>query len=304
MEQLQNLIEHVTGMSPAFQNRILSSLMIILLLGLVRYLFLKYLWRKSENPELRYRWQKISVYIAFFLGVVLVGRVWFAGISSITTFLGLITAGLAIALQDIVKSIAGWFFLLWRRPFVVGDRVEIGDIKGDVIDIRLFKFTLAEVGNWVDADQSTGRVVHLSNHLILSEKIANYTQGFNFVWHEIPVLITFESDWKKAKTLLRGIAVNIAGDIAEEAKKHVKEASKKYLIYYKHVEPIVYTTVKDSGVLLTMRYMVNPRSRRGIEEAMWENILQTFAAEPDIDLAYPTVRYYRLPDESVTGTER
>ncbi|GAB4177217.1 MAG: mechanosensitive ion channel [Calditrichia bacterium] len=266
-------------------------------MGFFRHLFLRYIWRKSEDPQFRYRWQKTSVYIAFVIGVLLVGRVWFVGISSITTFLGLITAGLAIALQDLVKSIAGWIFILWRRPLSIGDRIEVGGIKGDVIDIRLFKFTLAEIGNWVDADQSTGRILHLPNSMVLSEKIANYTQSFNYIWHEIPVLITFESNWKKAKEIIIQIGNKHAKTISEEARKHIRNASKKYLIYYRYTDPIVYTTVKDSGVLLTLRYLVNPRQRRGIEEAMWEDILDEFAKTTDVDLAYPTIRYFNNAKE-------
>ena len=128
--------------------------------------------------------------------------------------------------------------------------------------------------------------------MILSEKIANYSQGFDFIWHEVPVLITFESNWKKAKKILLEIAKNHTLDISQTARKYIKEASKKFLIYYRYTEPIVYTTVRDSGVLLTIRYLVNPRHRRGVEEAIWEDILDEFGKHPDIDLAYPTIRYF------------
>jgi small-conductance mechanosensitive channel len=292
MQSIFELIQNVTGLPPDVQIKIFNSVLIIFFLGLVRHIVLRIVWQKSEDPQYRYKWQKASAYTSFAIGLILVARVWFVGISSLTTFLGLITAGLAIALQDLVKSIAGWMFLMWRRPFMVGDRIEIGQIKGDVIDIRLFKFTLAEIGNWVEADQSTGRILHLPNSMILSEKIANYSQGFDFIWHEVPVLITFESNWKKAKKILLEIAKNHTLDISQTARKYIKEASKKFLIYYRYTEPIVYTTVRDSGVLLTIRYLVNPRHRRGVEEAIWEDILDEFGKHPDIDLAYPTIRYF------------
>ncbi|MFZ0483677.1 MAG: mechanosensitive ion channel domain-containing protein [Desulfobacterales bacterium] len=99
-----------------------------------------------------------------------------------------------------------WFFIMSRKPFKVGDRIEIDQITGDVIDIRIFQFSVVEVGNWIDADQSTGRIVQVPNSKVLREALANYQIGFEYIWHEIPVLITFESDWKKAKGLLQKIA--------------------------------------------------------------------------------------------------
>src|SRR5436309_2546056 len=129
---------------------------------------------------------------------------------AIATFLGLFTAGLAIALKDIVANLAGWAYIVWRRPFDVGDRVQIGPHAGDVIDLHLFQFTLNEIGNWVKADQSTGRIIHIPNGKVLSEPLANYDKGFRYIWNEIPVVISFESDWKQAKRLLEAIVVKHA----------------------------------------------------------------------------------------------
>src|SRR3989441_12617332 len=110
-------------------------------------------------------------------------------------------SGLAIALKDPVTNLAGWIFIVWRRPFEVSDRVEIGGHKGDVIDIRLLQFTLNEIGNWVNADQSSGRIIHIPNGKVFTEPVANYDKGFKYIWNEVPVLVTFESDWRQAKAI-------------------------------------------------------------------------------------------------------
>ena len=248
--------------------------------------------KRLDNVQQQYRAQKTTTYITVTLGFLLVGRVWFEGIASVSTFLGLVTAGLAIALQDIVKSFAGWLFLLWRKPFVVGDRVQIGAYAGDVVDIRVFKFTLMEIGNWVDADQNTGRLMHLPNSMALTDVVANYSQGFQFIWHEIPVLVTFESNWQKAKSMLSDIAQRHAAHLSETAAQQIKKATQRYMISRAAHAPVVYTTVKNSGVLLTIRYLIDPRNRRGSEEGIWEEILQAFAACEDIDFAYPSQRTY------------
>ena len=282
----------MTGLSPRLQGRIFTSLIIIILLWLIRTIVIRIVSRKTEDPYIRYRWRKSTIYVAVVIGLLIVGRIWFVGIQPIATFLGLLIAGLAIALQDLVKSVAGWFFLMWRKPFIIGDRIQVGSHAGDVIDIRLFKFSLVEIGNWVDADQSTGRVIHLPNSLIFSEVIANYTRGFEFIWNEIPMLVTFESNWKKAKKILVDIAEKHAAHMTKDAEKRIKEASKRYMIFFTALTPTVYTSVRDCGVLLTIRYLISPRNRRGSEQAIWEDILTAFAACTDIDFAYPTQRFY------------
>src|SRR3989442_7605528 len=85
-------------------------------------------------------------------------------------------------------NLAGWVFIIWRSPFALGDRIQIGQHAGDVIDVRLFQFTLNEIGNWVQADQSTGRIIHIPNGKVLTEVIANYSEGVQYIWHEIPSL--------------------------------------------------------------------------------------------------------------------
>ena len=170
-----------------------------------------------------------------------------------------------------------------------------------MIDIRIFKFTLMEIGNWVDSDQSTGRVIHLPNSLIISDTIANYTRGFEFIWNEIPVLITFESQWKKAKKILTDIGEKHAAHLTKSAEKRVKEASKRYMIFYSALTPTVYTSVQDCGVLLTLRYLIEPRKRRGSVEAIWEEILIAFANCENIDFAYPTQRFYNNVLEGKEG---
>lgn len=222
----------------------------------------------------------------------LVGRLWFSGFQSIATYLGLLSAGIAIALKDVVSNFAGWLFIISRRPFSVGDRIQIGNYAGDVIDTRVFQFTLLEIGNWVNADQSTGRIIHIPNGMVLSEVLANYSKGFQYIWNEIPVLITFESNWKKAKKILQKIADKDAEQLSKAAEKRVKEASKKFMILYSRLTPIVYTSVQDSGVLLTIRYLCEPQRRRDSEQVIWEDILEEFTKNNDIDFAYPTRRFY------------
>jgi small-conductance mechanosensitive channel len=261
-------------------------------LWIIRLIALRIVHRNVNEAGTQYKWRKNLTYIVGFIGVFWVGSIWFKGFESVTTFLGLWTAGLAITLGNPISAFEGLIFLMWRRPFYIGDRIQIGDIKGDVIDLRIFKFTVLEIGNWVHADQSTGRVIHVPNHTIFNDSIANYTRDFQFIWNEIPVMVTFESNWEKAKKILQDVAENHQQEIQEKAENQIRRAAKSYLIYYRNLTPIVYTDVADSGVTLTIRHLTDPRRRRSSQQGILEEVLQAFSEEPDIDLAYPTIRYY------------
>ncbi|MFW6281846.1 MAG: mechanosensitive ion channel family protein, partial [bacterium] len=105
-------------------------------------------------------------------------------------------------------------------------------------------------------------------------------------------LITFESDWQKAKKILLDIALEQSGEMKDLARKKIREASKKFLIFYGNLSPIVYTRVKESGVLLTIRYICEPKKKRTSESIIWEEILNAFSQDVNIDFAYPTNRFY------------
>ncbi len=280
------------GLGPDAQKNLLLSIAVVVLAWLIRLLVMRAVDRRVDDIRIRYQWRKKTTYVAVIASSLVIGRIWFQALDSLATFLGLLSAGIAIALRDLVADLAAWIFILWRKPFEVGDRIQIGDHAGDVIDIRIFQFTLLEIGEWVHADQSTGRVIHIPNWKVFSETQASYTKGFKFIWNEIPVLVTFESDWRAAKEILTDIAYRHAESLTEQAQQQLRDASSRFMIFYSTLTPRVWTRVEDSGVLLTIRYLCDPRRRRGSEEAIWEEILDAFAARGDIDFAYPTRRLY------------
>jgi len=284
------------GMNAATQGRVLISVLVIIILFVLRRALLAVIGRRVEDPASRYRWAKSSAYTASLIGLAVVIQIWFVALRSLSTFLGLLSAGLAIALRDLVADFAGWLFILFRRPFDLGDRIQIGAHAGDVIDRRIFQFSIMEIGNWVGADQSTGRVIHIPNQRVFLEPLANYSAGFPYLWNELKVLVTLESDWKKAKTLFAQITKEINKDVVEEAQGPRKEEDQRFLIHYRTLTPTVYTSVEESGVLLTVRYLCRPRERRGTSEALWEEILQAVSRTEGIELAYPTQRLVINPN--------
>ena len=286
------------GMSLALQVQLLATVGTIVGLWLVRRIVLGFVYRRVQDPWGRYRWRKGLTYALVTAGVVIIGGTWLtAGVGELLKFLGILSAGLAIALKEPLSNFAGWAFIIWRRPFEVGDRVQIGPHAGDVIDLGLFQFTLNEIGAWVDADQSSGRIIHIPNGKVFTDPVANYNKGFRYIWNEVPVVVTFESDWRKAKQILGKIAVKHAEHLTQQAEQELLAASQQYLINYRKLTPIVYTNVVNDGVQLTIRYLIEPRKRRGTEHAIWEDILTEFAGAPDIDLAYHTTRGFKYTEE-------
>jgi small-conductance mechanosensitive channel len=293
MEQIHKIID----IDPEFLNHIIISFLTIIIIWILRRLIVKIVIDKIEDVTLRYRWKKYLTYIFVIIGIIIIFPIWFGNFTSVGTFLGLLSAGLAIAFKDPIVNLAGWLFVMIRKPFIVGDRIQIGNVKGDVIDIRIFQFTVLEIGNWVDAEQSTGRIIHIPNGKVFSETQANYSTGFDFIWDEMPILITFESDWKKAKEILSNVVTKKTMHLSPGAERQIKEAAKRFLIFYNTLTPVVYTSVKDSGVELTMRFLCEPRSRRDLEQTIWEEVLKEFSLCKDIDFAYPTQRFYNNKTE-------
>ncbi len=280
------------GISTDMQGKILASFVVLVILFTARFLMLRSVHQRVDDGEAAYRTTKLTTYSITIIGIITLSWIWLDAFDNVATYLGLVSAGIAIALSDVLKNMAGWVYLLTRRPFKVGDRIEISNLKGDVVDIRLFRFSLMEVGNWVDADQSTGRLVHVPNGNVFTTPIANYTEGFQFVWHELPLLVTFESNWRTAEDILRNALQEHAPKLGSKHENQIRATARRYQIKIGAITPIVYLTVRDSGVLLTGRFLVDARARRSTEETLWKAILDAIAVDPTVELAYPTVRTY------------
>ena len=251
-----------------------------------------------ENRVVQYRWGKTLAYLTMTLATVFIIAIWVDGLSQIGTFLGLVSAGVAIALKDMLVDFAGWLMLITKPPFEVGDRIQIGPHSGDVVDTSILHFHLVEIGNWVDSDQSTGRLIRIPNSKILTDPIANYTSEFPFLWHEIPVVITFESDWRRAKELLLDMVTEATLETSRMAADSTRKQPSRMLMLVGTVTATVYTSVLDHGICLSMRFLTDPRRRRGFDQTLWEGVLDLISNEPDIQLAYPTQRLVGLEREA------
>ena len=297
MSELTQWLQSLYNLRPWFYQNLLLTFAVLMGLWLIKRWVLYMGQKRAGDVRVRYLWRKTTTYTYYFGVILLLGVIWLEDFNNLVTYLGLVSAGVVIALSDPITNIAGWFFIFLRRPFNVGDRIQIGEHAGDVIDARIFQFTLLEIGNWVDAEQSTGRMIHIPNRKVFSDPLANYSKGFQFIWNEIPVMITFESDWRSAKMILNTIIAKYDLEFRQDVEEQIETTAQEYLIYTPTTTPKVYTTVKDSGVLLTIRYLCKPHDRRSTTEVIWEEILDAFEQHANISLAYPTTRFYNAQQE-------
>jgi small-conductance mechanosensitive channel len=257
---------------------------------LIGVLIISLINRQVRNLRKRHNARKITLYTTVLTILVFSIVFWLESVKSVAVIVSIIGAGLVVALQEVILCFSGWVLIIFKRPFTVGDRVEIGSVKGDVIDVRMFQTALLEVGNWVKADQSTGRVVHVPNSNVFKERVFNYTRGFNFIWNEVKVTITFESNWKKAKEIVLRQAGPEAERLQTKVQSSIRKMAREYMIHYEKFTPIVYVNIVDYGIELTLRYLTEVRQRRSSEDQISRNILKEFAREKKIQFAYPTYR--------------
>jgi small-conductance mechanosensitive channel/predicted nucleic acid-binding Zn-ribbon protein len=271
-------------------SRIGVILALITLILLISHYLKKLPYRFTREGKNLYYFRKlISFASGLIIGlIVLLNFIGdFGGLSAV---IGLAGAGLAIALQDPIVSLVGWFLIIGKFGISVGDRVEINSVKGDVIDIGLLRIAVLEVGNWVSAEQATGRVVFFPNSFIFKNHYFNYSTGNSFIWDEIRITVTYESDWKKARQIIEGVALRITQPFVEEAKVHQERVARRFLINMGTLTPYVYVSIAESGVDLVLRYLTAIRKRRLTHDEICREILEAFNRESDLDLAYPTRR--------------
>lgn len=249
--------------------------------------------RLIDEPNRLYRIKRVIRGTGLLAALFLIVVTFHPELGDFLTLLTVIGAGLAIALREMLLSVAGWMRIKLMGSYRHGDRIELNGVCGDVIDIRVLRTTLMEIRGWVDADQSTGRIVHIPNGWIFGHALYNYTGGFRFIWNEIPIVVTFRSDWQAAHDILLDLAQISADIVKQQAAEEIHRMSGEYLIHYSILTPFVYVRVVEHGIQLTLRYLCEAHKRRGTEHAITLSALQAFRDHGGIELSYPMVGLYR-----------
>jgi small-conductance mechanosensitive channel len=272
---MHNLLKQAVSLS--FLGKCVAAVIGILLIHAAFRVLEQTLPRRFGRADARYRVRKFLVFsgylsILLFLAILFedrLGRLSFA--------FGVVGAGVAVALQDVLASIAGAFSIGFSKLYTVGDRVQIGDTRGDVIDIGLLRTTLMETGNWVSRDLYNGRVVRIPNSAVLKGSVFNYSQGFQFIWDEIKVLFTTTSDYKLAREMLLRVAKDAIGEYLLEAQISWKAMSDNYGSVTPPLEPTVALVVNAGSLEFSVSYVVDYTKRTAVQDQLFTKIVEEIA---------------------------
>lgn len=230
-----------------------------------------------------------------FVGSVIVLMIWLGVGSNLTVAMGILGAGIAFASQEVIGSFAGYLNIVSGSIYRIGDRVRIGNVAGDVMDISILRTTVMEIGEWVKADQYTGRIVTIANRAVFADPVYNYTQHWGYIWDEITVPITYASDWRRAVEIMLQHGQQYTEELHADAEARLGRMIDRYPVQRTQVEPTTYLTMTDNWIEITLRYVVDARERRKVKGQLNNELLNHFEAEENVTVASMTVEIVGFP---------
>ena len=272
----------------------------IVIIWLIIKLIERNIFSKIKDSDNRYRAKKFGSFIGFILSVVLITVVYSNKLGGLTVALGVAGAGIAFSLQEVIASFAGWLAILLGGFYKSGDRVQLGGIKGDVMDIGVLRTTLMETGQWVDGDLYNGRIVLIANSYVFKEPVFNYSGDFPFLWDEIKIPIKYGSNYDKTKEILLKIGNEVAGDLTQKSSDLWQNLKNKYKLEEAQTEPMVSLIANDNWVEFTLRY----KKRRSTKTELFCKLLIAIeATKGDVNFASGTYEIVGVPEIKVNIKE-
>ncbi len=239
-------------------------------------------------------------FLGYLAAIILVGIIFSDQLPGVTVTLGLAGAGIAFALQEVIASVAGWIAISFGQFYIIGDRVELGGIRGDVIQIGVLRTTLMEIGEWVRADQYNGRTVRIANSLVFRDPVYNYSEQLSFIWDEITIPVRYGSDHNLAREILLQAADEVLGDNVKALEDEWDLVRQKYPLEHASVDPSVFLVADDNWMHVTLRYPVDAKQRRLIHDHLFVRVLDAIAeTEGRVELASATFELVGAPTVDV-----
>jgi small-conductance mechanosensitive channel len=257
---------------PTFQKLaavIIGAFIIFTITGLVKNIIPRYV--KETNS--RYKIRKFVGYIGYILIALMIMVIYSSQLSGLTVFLGVAGAGIAFALQEVIASIAGFVAINFSNFYKVGDRVMLGGIKGDVVDIGVLRTSMMQIGDWVNGDLYNGKIVRIANSFIFKEPVYNYSGDFPFLWDEVTIPIKTEGDYEYARQKFTEILNEVNGDFAKAAEQDWAKMTEKLMVENAQVAPMVTMAFDENWITFTLRYVVDFKKRRGTKHLIFTKVL-------------------------------
>jgi small-conductance mechanosensitive channel len=296
------------AVSYAVDDPVITDFFLTSIVLAVSYLFFsviigQVLVLRIQDLKTRYTANKALSILSVIVILVISLRIWVTDTSSLIVSYGIIAAGLAFALQDVFKNFVGGILIIVSGYYRVGDRISIDDKSGDVMDIGIFNTTLMEIRGWIGGDQPSGRLLVIPNSLVITRSFYNYTSDHSFVWDEISIPLTYDSDWRKARNLVLSIIKKETDAMTAQAEIEIERIGEKYYLPKKVVEPSIYISITDNWIALDARYVTDARSRRILSSRISELILDAFEREEKIVIASETVTVTSIQKNSSSKDE-
>ena len=255
-----------------------------------------YLTNHIRTLDARYRARKVLSFAGYIAVFLLILGIFNERLSNLSAAFGIAGAGIAFALQEVIVSVAGWIALSFSNFYKPGDRVQLGGIKGDVIEIGVIRTTLMEVGEWVAADQYSGRIVRIANSFVFKEPVFNYSGDFPFLWDEIVIKVKHGSDRALAVKILYDAAHAVTDDYTKSAKETWPSLVRKYHILNTSMDPAVTLEVTDNWLAYTLRYVVDYAHRRSTRNELFTRIMDRVEqTEGRVAIASTTFQLVEMP---------
>lgn len=257
-------------------GKIISVIFCFILIYILSRSFNKVLNSKITDSSTRYKTKKAVSFSSFILFVFCLGFIFSDKLGGLTVAFGVTGAGIAFALQEVIASIAGWFAINFNNFFKVGDRVQLGGIKGDVIDIGVLRTTIMEMGDWVKGDLYNGRTVKISNSYVFKDPVFNYSAEYPFLWDEISISVRLESDLEETENIIKRCAAATLEEFEKNSKKEWRNLVKKYPIEDARLENLVTFHIEGGSAHFTLRYITGFKSRRRTKDLLFRSINAEF----------------------------
>lgn len=274
---------------------------VIALIGVLIVITISRLMKRSlsrfiKENETRYRTRKFITFLSYVVILFVIANVYSNRLGNLTVAFGVAGAGIAFALQEVIASIAGWFAVSFAGFYKVGDRVQLGGIKGDVIDISILRTTLMEVGEWVKGDLYSGRVVRIANSFVFKEAVFNYSGDFPFLWDEVILPIKYGSDRQLTRQILERAAKAVVGEYEQQAREAWRQMVNNYMVEEATVRPVVTLIANDNWLEFTLRYVVDFKKRRITKDQLFTRILDEIdQTDGKVAMASMTVHLVETP---------
>ncbi|MCP8309931.1 MAG: mechanosensitive ion channel family protein [Candidatus Methylarchaceae archaeon HK01M] len=253
--------------------------------------------KRIKELKSKYAFRKtVSILYIAILVINIIG-IWAGDVQTLYVAYGLAAAGIAIALQDLFKNFVGGIMIFITGNYHVGDRIEVNSRYGDVIDIGILYTTLMEIKEWVAGEQATGRLTIIPNGYVLSSAINNYTKDYDFIWDEINIPVTYDSDWKEAYTKILTIVKKETENVTYQAGKEISKLGDKYYLHKRDVEPAIFLTLTDNWITFNIRYITEARERRSLQNKLSQIILDEIQKSKEIKIASTTLDIIGFPEE-------